>query len=71
MDYLGNVQVFSNYIEGEISFDILDDNDLPDIATTNRQDFKKDDERILLLKNLVNPIIKKLFLFILYTLLLQ
>ena len=30
LDYIKNTQAFSNYIEGEISFDILDNNDLED-----------------------------------------
>lgn len=39
LDYVKNTQAFANYIEGEISFDILDDNELGDIATSNRQVF--------------------------------
>ena len=50
----------ANYIEGEISFDILDDDDLPDIATSSRQDFL-DDERIKLLVSIVDPILTRLF----------
>lgn len=60
LDYVKNTQAFSNYIEGEISFDILDDNDLPDIATSNRQGFVEDDERIQLLIEILNPIISAL-----------
>ena len=37
-----STQTMSNYIEGEISFNILDDDDLPDIATSSRQDFLDD-----------------------------
>ena len=55
-----STQAMANYIEGEISFDILDDDDLPDIATSSRQDFL-DDERIKLLIEVVDPILKKLF----------
>ncbi len=55
-----NTQAMANYIEGEISFDVLDDDDLPDIATSSRQDFLEDD-RISLLTSLVDPIIKNLF----------
>lgn len=55
-----STQTMANYIEGEISFDILDDNDLPDIATSSRQDFLED-ERVALLKNLVDPIVGALF----------
>lgn len=60
LDYVKNTQAFSNYIEGEISFDILDDNDLPDIATSNRQGFVEDDERVQLLIEILNPIISAL-----------
>ena len=55
-----STQTMSNYIEGEISFDILDDDDLPDIATSNRQDFL-DDERMELLFSIVDPIANILF----------
>lgn len=57
LDYVKNTQAFSNYIEGEISFDILDDNRLADIATSNRQGFTEDDERIVLLIEILKPII--------------
>lgn len=55
-----STQAMSNYIEGEITFDILDDDDMPDIATSSRQDFM-DDERIQLLKDIVDPILARLF----------
>lgn len=51
---------YSNYIEGEISFDILDDNELEDIATTNRQDFSVDDERVVLLKDILRGLCRQL-----------
>lgn len=60
LDYVKNTQAFSNYIEGEISFDILDDNRLSDIATSNRQGFIEDDERIVLLIDILKPIISAL-----------
>ncbi len=55
-----STQTMANYIEGEISFDILDDDDLPDIATSSRQDFLAD-ERIDLLIRIVNPILSALY----------
>ncbi len=55
-----STQTMSNYIEGEISFDILDDDDLKDIATSSRQDFRAD-ERVELLISIVNPILNTLF----------
>lgn len=60
LEYIKNTQAFSNYIEGEISFDILDDNHLPDIATSNRQKFIENDERIKLLIDILKPIINSL-----------
>ncbi len=55
-----STQAMSNYIEGDISFDILDDDDLPDIATSSRQDFLED-ERVELLFSIVDPIVNSLF----------
>lgn len=60
LDILKNTQAFSNYIEGEISFDILDDDRFEDIATTNRQSLVTDDERVKLLVEILNPIIGKM-----------
>lgn len=59
-DMRESTQAMANYIEGEISFDILDDDDLPDIATSSRQDFL-DDERIEKLIEIVDPIVSTLF----------
>ena len=56
IEYLGITRAFVNYIEGEISFDILDDDDLEDIATAGRQDFNTQDPRFLLLKELLMKI---------------
>lgn len=57
LEYVRNTQAFGNYIEGEISFDILDDNELGDIATTSRQGFAENDERVILLIEILKPII--------------
>lgn len=57
---LKNNQAFANYIEGEISFDILDENDLPDISSTSREGLSLEDERVQLLIDIVNPIINRL-----------
>lgn len=59
-DIYKNNQVFANYIEGEISFDILDDDKFEDIATTNRQSLIQDDKRVIKLIEIVKPIIGKL-----------
>lgn len=55
-----STQAMSNYVEGDITFNILDDDDLPDIATSSRQDFL-DDERVELLISILDPIINSLF----------
>lgn len=55
-----STQVSANYVEGDITFNILDDDDLPDIATSSRQDFL-DDERVELLISLIDPIVNALF----------
>lgn len=55
-----STQAMVNYIEGEVSFDILDDDALPDIATSSRQDFLAD-ERVELLIELIDPIVNVLF----------
>lgn len=49
LDKLGLVATYTNYIEGEVSFEILDDNEFEDIATANRQDFSVEDDRVKLL----------------------
>ncbi len=57
---LGLTATYLNYIEGEIRFDILDADKLPDISTANRQDFDETDGRITMLKALVRPIVREL-----------
>jgi len=52
--------IYANYIEGEVSFDILDDNDLEDIATANRQDFSIVDERVNLLLEILRGLCRQL-----------
>lgn len=60
LNVINNTQAFVNYVEGEIHFDILDDDDLPDIATSNRQSMDEHDPRIKLLVNIVSKIISNL-----------
>ncbi|EIB6115831.1 ATP-binding protein [Enterococcus faecalis] len=57
---INNTQVFVNFIEGEISYDILDDNDFPDIATTSRQSMDENDGRIINLASDIKREITKL-----------
>lgn len=60
MTYISNTQAFSNYIEGEICFDVLDDDRFEDISTSNREGYKKDDIRVKKLLELVGKIVNKL-----------
>lgn len=57
LNVINNTQAFVNYIEGELHFDILDDDDLPDIATSNRQGLDEHDQRVQKLKEIVEKII--------------
>ncbi len=60
MGYIKNTQQGANYIEGEISFDLLDDNRLEDITTSNRQDVDIHDPRVALLIAIVKKIVTRL-----------
>ncbi|MCL9666295.1 ATP-binding protein [Curtobacterium albidum] len=57
---LGITGTYLNYIEGEIRFEILDDDRLKDIATSNRQDFDETDPRVMVLRALVRPVVRRL-----------
>ncbi|MBQ6814285.1 MAG: sensor histidine kinase [Lachnospiraceae bacterium] len=60
MTYVNSSQAFANYIEGEINFDILDDDRFEDISTSNREGYKKDDVRVKRLLEIVGKIVSKL-----------
>jgi len=45
--------LYAKYVIGEIEADFLDQSDLDDIATSNRQDFIQDDERFAALRDFV------------------
>ncbi len=60
LNYLGMTATFLNYIEGEISFDILDVEDLEDIATAGRDNFSVQDVRVKLLIALAKGIVGRL-----------
>lgn len=61
LSYLNMTAALLNYIEGEISFDILDVEGLEDITTAGRDNFSVQDERVKLLivlcKGIVNDLI--------------
>ena len=60
LNVINNTQAFVNYIEGEIHFDVLDEDDLPDIATSNRQGLDEHDERVRLLVDITRKIVQQL-----------
>lgn len=63
LPYVHNTQYYSNYIEGEINCDELDDNRLPDIASSSRQDIDKNDDRFIKLVKFVKEIVNALVNF--------
>jgi hypothetical protein len=63
LPYVHNTQYYVNYIEGEIQCDELDDNNLPDIASSSRQDFDKNDDRFIALVDYVKGIVDALVKF--------
>ena len=46
MNYIGSNQAFANYIEGELSFDILDYDDFEDSSTSSREGYTLTDPRV-------------------------
>lgn len=60
LNILNSTATYANYIEGEIHFDLLDDDALADIATSNRQSVDEHDARVELLQELLRPIIRDL-----------
>ena len=60
MPYIRSVAAFASYIEGEISFDILDDDLFEDASTSNREGYSISDPRIQKLSEIVGKIINTL-----------
>ena len=60
LNNLGLTAAFLNYIEGEIEFDVLDVEDLEDIATAGRDNFSVQDERVKKLVELCKGLVNKL-----------
>lgn len=60
LPYIHNTQYYVNYIEGEIECNELDDNLLPDIASSSRQDIDKNDDRFIALVEYVKEIVRLL-----------
>lgn len=61
--YLNLTEQYANYLEGELQFDLLDEDDLPDIATTSRESFDTEDPRFttlcILVRNWAQKIINQ------------
>lgn len=53
----GSAKVFTSYLVGEVSLDILDHNSLPDMATSSRQQLQQDDPRYPTLKSYFTSIL--------------
>lgn len=60
MAYVKSSQAFANYIEGEISFDILDDDRFEDASTSNREGYSIHDPRVKRLLEIVKKIVTSL-----------
>ncbi len=60
MNYVKSNQAFANYIEGEISFDILDDDEFEDSSTSNREGYTLSDPRVKKLIEIVGKICSSL-----------
>ena len=58
--YLNLTEQYANYLEGELQFDLLDEDELPDIATTSRESFDTEDPRFTSLCILVRNWAQKL-----------
>jgi len=50
--------LYSKYLIGEINADFFDDDDMEDMATSNRQEYRHDDERFILLKKFIHDELK-------------
>lgn len=60
MTYIKSTQAFASYIEGEISFDILDEDIFEDASTSSREGYTLSDPRVLLLVDITKKIVRGL-----------
>lgn len=60
MNYIKSSQALANYIEGEISFDILDDDLFEDASTSSREGYSISDPRIQKLLDITKKIVRAL-----------
>ena len=50
--------LYSKYLIGEINADFFDDDEFVDMATTSRQEYRRDDDRFIALKNFIQDELK-------------
>lgn len=60
MNYIKSSQALANYIEGEISFDILDDDEFEDASTSSREGYSLSDPRVMKLIEIAKKIVRAL-----------
>lgn len=60
LDRLNDGRLYTKYITGQIEADFLDDDEQPDIATSDRQRVQEDDERYIQLISLLRTQLNKL-----------
>jgi len=60
MNYIKSSQALATYIEGEISFDILDDDRFEDASTSSREGYSLSDPRVMKLIEITKKIIRAL-----------
>ncbi len=60
LEYFAEGGLYTKYLIGEIHADFLDENDEPDITTTNRQQIIEDDSRFISLRDFVRDQLKRI-----------
>lgn len=60
MNYIKSSQALANYIEGEISFDVLDDDMFEDASTSSREGYSLSDPRVKVLIDITKKIVRAL-----------
>ena len=60
MNYIKSSQALANYIEGEISFDILDEDEFEDASTSSREGYSQNDPRVIKLVEIAKKIVRAL-----------
>lgn len=60
LQFFGEDGVYASYVVGEVHADWLDEDDLDDIATTNRQSLIEDDDRVRKLQTVIKAELKNI-----------